>query len=244
MIGLLLVQARFDLRLLMRNGEQFLLTVLIPALLLVGLTVAPVVALDTPAGVPRVDGALAGVLSVAVLSSAFTSLAIGIGFDRRSGALLLLATTPLSRSAILLARALATFIVVALQFVLLLLVAVLLGWRPSGGLLGVIAFLMLGTASLGALGLALGGAVRAEATLAIANGLFLVLLLAGGTALPVSTLPGPLATVVSLLPTAALGDAFRTLLSGGAGSLAFDAVVLIVWSALGAAVARFTFRWS
>lgn len=244
MIGLLLLQSRFDLRLLMRNGEQFLLTVIIPTLLLVGLTVAPVVALDTPPGIPRVNSALAGVLSVAVLSSAFTSLAIGIGFDRRSGALLLLATTPLSRTAILVARAVATFVVVALQCILLLAIAALLGWRPSAALLGVIAFLALGTASLGALGLALGGAVRAEATLAIANGLFLILLLAGGTALPLSTLPTPLAHVVSLLPTAALGDAFRSLLGGGSGSLTFDAIVLVAWGAIGAVVARFTFRWS
>lgn len=243
MRSLTIQQAAFDLRLLLRNGEQFLLTLLIPTLLLIGLTVATVVTLDVPDGTSRVDTALAGVLSVAVLSSAFASLAIGVGFDRRSGALLLLATTPLSRTSILAARALATLVVVALQTLLLLVVAALLGWRPGGSLIAVFGFLILGTASLGALGLALGGAVRAEATLAIANGLFLVLLLAGGTALPPSTLPGPIAAVVSCLPTAALGDALRTLLAGAHGHLGLDAVILVLWGLAGALVARLTFRW-
>lgn len=241
--ALVTAQAGFDLRLVMRNGEQILLTILIPVVLLLGLTLTPLVTLDVPSGSARVDAALAGVLAVAVLSSAFTSLAISIGFDRRSGALLMLATTPLSRGAILVARCLATLLVVLLQVIVLSITALALGWRPGSGSALALVVIVVAALAFGALGFALGGAVRAEATLAVANGIFIVALLAGGTALPVSTLPGPLSAIAEWLPTAALGDALRCLLAGASGNVAVDMVILLAWGAAGALIAARTFRW-
>lgn len=241
--GLVITQARFDLRVVVRNGEQLLLTVLIPLALLLALSLSTFISLDVPAGVARVDAALAGVLSVAVLSSAFTSLAISVGFDRRSGALLMLATTPLSRSSILAARSLATLVIVLVQSLVLATAGALLGWRPDASALGALGLVILGSLSFGALGFALGGALRAEATLALANGIFLVLLFAGGTAVPASALPAPLSAIVSALPSAALGDALRTLLAGAAGSLLLDVVILVGWGVAGALIAARTFRW-
>ena len=241
MIDLVRRQATFDLRLLLRNGEQLLLTLIIPLVLLLILTLTPIVSVPTTGA--RINTALAGVLAVAVLSSAFTSLAISVGFDRRSGSFLMLATTPLSRASILCARSAATLIVVLGQAILLGFVAALLGWRPTASALLALAVIVIGALSLGALGFALGGAVRAEATLAVANAVFLALLLAGGTALPLSTLPGPLATFVQWLPSAALGDALRTILAGAPGVLWLDVAVLAAWGALGAIVASRTFRW-
>lgn len=243
MLALAWRESAFELRLLVRNGEQLLLTVAIPIVVLVALTLTAAIPLGQPAGVPRVDAALAGSLAIAVLSSAFASLAIAVGFDRRSGALLMLATTPLSRLTILAARAMAALCVVALQSLLLVAVAAALGWRPSAGSLAAIPVLVVGAASLGALGFALGGALRAEATLAVANGVFLLLLVAGGTALPPDALPGPVAAVVSWLPSALLGDALRSVLAGGQASLAVCLTGLVAWAALGAVVARATFRW-
>ena len=241
MIGLVSRQAAFDLRLLVRNGEQVLLTLVIPIVLLLVLTLTPIVSVPTDGA--RVNTALAGVLAVAVLSSAFTSLAISVGFDRRSGSLLMLATTPLSRASILLARSASTLVVVLGQAILLGIVAAALGWRPTVASLFALVVVVMGALSLGALGFALGGAVRAEATLALANAVFLVLLLAGGTALPLSTLPSPMAAVVQWLPSAALGDALRTVLAGAAGALWIDVAVLVIWGLAGAVVASRTFRW-
>lgn len=241
MIGLVSRQAAFDLRLLVRNGEQVLLTLVIPIVLLLVLTLTPIVSVPTDGA--RVNTALAGVLAVAVLSSAFTSLAISVGFDRRSGSLLMLATTPLSRASILLARSASTLVVVLGQAILLGIVAAALGWRPTVASLLALVVVVMGALSLGALGFALGGAVRAEATLALANAVFLVLLLAGGTALPLSTLPSPMAAVVQWLPSAALGDALRTVLAGAAGALWIDVAVLVIWGLAGAVVASRTFRW-
>ena len=243
----MIAQAGFELRLLLRNGEQFLLTVIIPIALLLGVTLVPAVPLDAPAGAARVPEALGGVLAVAVIASAFTSLAISVGFDRRSGALIMLATTPLSRQAILGARALATLAMVAIQVLLLALAAIALGWRPTASALALPAWVILGTAAFAALGFALGGAVRAEATLAIANATFLVLVAVGGTTFPASELPGPLATVVSVLPSSALADLLRwstgTLGGGGATALLVDAALVLGWGIAGALIASRTFRW-
>lgn len=242
----MITQAAFELRLLLRNGEQLLLTLIIPVALLLGVTLVPAVPLDAAPGAARVPEALGGVLAVAIIASAFTSLAISVGFDRRSGALLMLATTPLSRSAILGARALATMAMVAIQALLLVVTAVALGWRPGPSATALVPMCLLGTATFAALGFALGGAVRAEATLAVANATFLILVAVGGTTFPASDLPGPLATVVSWLPSAALGELLRWSTGAASGSgteLGVDVLLLVLWGAAGALVAGRTFRW-
>ena len=242
----MIAQAGSELRLLLRNGEQLLLTLVIPVALLIGASLVPAVPLDAPAGSARVPVALGGVLAVAIIASAFTSLAISVGFDRRSGALVMLATTPLSRQAILGARALAALAMVVIQALLLGVTALALGWRPTASALALPAWIVLGTAAFSALGFALGGAVRAEATLAIANAAFLVLVAVGGTTFPASELPGPLAGVVSMLPSSALADLLRWSTGAvGAGPVALvtDAALVLAWGVAGTLIAARTFRW-
>ena len=245
------LQATYDTRLTMANGEQLLLTVIIPVALLIGLVLVPAIdlAVDGVApDTPRVALALPGVVAVAVLSSAFASLAIATGFDRRSGALLLLATSPLSRVELVWARALSTLLIVAAQTVLLTVIAVALGWRPDAGSVAAIGFIVLGALALAACAIMIAGVLRAEATLAVANGIFLLLLVAGGTALPLSSLPAPVAAIAALLPSGALGEGLRwSLLSTPTtvwwtGPLA-NLAVLVAWMAIGAAIARRSFRW-
>jgi ABC-2 type transport system permease protein len=237
-------QAGFELRLLLRNGEQLLLTLIIPIALLLAVTYVRAVPLAGDAGADRLPEALGGVLSVAIIASAFTSLAISVGFDRRSGALLMLATTPLSRTSILGARILATLAVVILQAAVLVGIALALGWRPELPALALVPATLAGTACFAALGFALGGAVRAEATLAIANAVFLALVAIGGTTFPASQLPAPLDSLVSVLPSAALGDLLRWAAGTGQSTgLVLDALLLIAWGAVGVVVARRTFAW-
>ena len=59
----MITQAAFELRLLMRNGEQLLLTLIIPVALLLGVTLVPSIPLSTPPGAERVPEALGGVLA-------------------------------------------------------------------------------------------------------------------------------------------------------------------------------------
>jgi ABC-2 type transport system permease protein len=236
---MLRAQAGTELRLAFRNGEQVLLTLVVPALLLVGLTLLDVV----PLPAPRVAAVTPSVLALAVLSTAFTSQAIMLGFDRRYGVIRRLAATALPRWLLVAGRLAAVLATVAIQMVVLGLLAVALGWRPPlAGLAWAIPLVLLGCAAFGALGILLGGTLRAEVVLAVANAVWFVLLFAGGIVVPADRLPGPLATVAELLPSGALAGALRTTLTTGAPPGAAPVVVLLVWAVAATAVAVRTVR--
>ncbi|HET7763201.1 MAG TPA: ABC transporter permease [Phycicoccus sp.] len=233
-------QAGFEARTLLSNGEQLLVSVVLPGLALVGLTLASVPDLGPGR---RVDVATAGTFALAVVSTAFTGQAIATGFDRRAGVLRLLGTTPLGRGGLLLGKALAVLAVLAVQVVVLGALALALGWEPRpGGLLPALVGLLLGSGTFVALALLLAGTVRAEAVLALAN-LVWVLLLGLGVLLPTSQLPAGLATVARLLPSGALGDALRASLLEGTWPWPQWAVLAAWGLAAGLAATRW-FRWS
>lgn len=237
-----LAQARWETRLLLRNGEQLLLTLVIPIGILLGLTLTDV--LQQTDGPDRTAQALATVLTVSVISSAFTSLAIATGFERRSGALRLLGTTPLGRGELLGGKLLAMVVVTAMSSAVAVGVALVIGWRPTAGSAWALLGMALGTAAFSAWGMALAGLLRAEAVLAVANGLFLVLIVFGGVIIPADALPGPLAAIAPLLPSGALADALTDPLVLGAPPSAASLAVLAGWLVGGTALAARTFRWS
>ena len=238
-LRMLTAQARMELLLLLRNGEQLLLTLLIPITLLVGLTLLPVVELEGE----RVDSVVPGIVGLAVISTAFTGQAIAVGFDRRYGALKRLGATPLPRWGILGGKSAAVGGVVALQAVVLGAIGLGLGWRPSpaGLLLGAVV-LAVGTVTFGALGLLLGGALRAEVVLAVANIAWFVLLGLGGVVVPLAKLPDGLATVATLLPSGALVESLREALVGRVDVLGLAA--LVVWGAVAGVATVRTFKFT
>jgi ABC-2 type transport system permease protein len=77
-----LAQVRMETRLLLRNGEQLLLAVVIPVMVLIG-GVAAVKRQNVSLSVTPIDGLAPGVLALAIMSTSFTSLAIATGFERR-----------------------------------------------------------------------------------------------------------------------------------------------------------------
>lgn len=238
----LLAQVRRESAAVLSNGEQLLLTLALPLLALVALARTSVVPLDLPAGATRLDVVVPGVLAVAVLSTAFTGQAIAVAFDRRYGVLRLLGTTPLGRGGLVAGRAGAVLVVLLVQLVVLGGTAVALGWRPDPvGAFAAVPVLVLGAAALTALGLLLGGTVRAEGVLAVANLVWVLLVAAGGVLLP-SSAAGPLAPLVVWLPSGALGDGLRTALAEGVLPVR-DLAVLAAWTVVGAATARRWFRW-
>jgi ABC-2 type transport system permease protein len=226
---MLFTQARTEFVLTLRNGEQLLLTLLIPLGMLVGLTVLNVV----PVPSPRVDNVTPRVLALAVMSTAFTGQAIALGFDRRYGVLKRLAATALPRWSLVAGRMLAVLGVVVVQLAALGAVAATLGWHPEpAGLAPATLLILSGTAAFGALGVLLGGALRAEVVLAVANMVWLLLVVAGGIVLSVHALPGPLSVLATALPSGALAEGLRAALVEGTtpwGALG----VLLIW-ALGA----------
>ncbi|CAB4903240.1 unannotated protein [freshwater metagenome] len=231
-------QASYELKSTLRNGEQLLLTLIIPLALLLGLSLSSIVNLG---GTDRVAIVVPGILTLAVMSTAFTSLAVATGFERRYGSLTLLGTTPLTRTQILAAKGLAVAAVELIQFVMIIGVGLMLGWSATG--IGwAIILIVLGTAAFASLGLLLAGVLRAEATLAIANGIYLILLLAGGTIVSADRLPGSMSTTVQILPSAALGSGLREAMLHGSFAW-FPAVILLAWAGIGGGLAARFFKW-
>ncbi|WP_406305686.1 ABC transporter permease [Streptomyces sp. NBC_00885] len=233
-------QAAFETKMLLRNGEQLLLTVIIPSLLLVLFSTVDVV--DTGSGEP-VDFLAPGVLALAVMSTAFTGQAIATGFERRYGVLKRLGASPLPRWALMAAKTLSVLVTEVLQIVLLTVIAFGLGWSPHGNPSAVLLLLVLGTAAFSGLGLLMAGTLKAEATLAAANLVFLLLLVGGGVIVPLDRFPDAVASVLALLPISALSDGLRDVLQHGAGVPWGDLGILALWAVLGLGAAARLFRW-
>lgn len=240
---MIIAQAALETRMLLRHGEQLLLTVVIPTLLLVLFAAVRVVDLDAETTAGRTDVLTPGILALAVLSTAFTGQAIATGFERRYGVLKRLGATPLPRWALLTAKSGAVLATLTLQTALLTTVALALGWSPHGDPLTVAALLLLGTAALSGLGLLMAGTLPAEATLAAANLVFILFLFGGSVIIPLENFPDALATVLELLPVAALAEALRAVLHEGAAFPWQHAAVLTAWAVAGTAAAARWFRW-
>jgi len=236
--AMLAAQTRMELLLLLRNGEQLLLTMFIPITLLIGLTLLPIGDL----GATRVDRVLPAVMMVAVMSTAFTGQAIAVGFDRRYGALKRLGATALPKWGIIAGKSGAVALVVALQSILLGGIGLALGWRPEpvGLLLGAVV-IALGTVTFATLGLLLGGTLRAEIVLALANIIWFVLLGIGSVVLAGDGLHEAVVHVARLVPSGALALALDDALRGGIDWLAV--AILGAWAAVGGFLASRLFRF-
>ena len=231
-------QTAMELRLNLRHGESLLLTMVIPVLILVGVSQTSVVRLP---GSDRLGFLTPGVLALAVMSSAFTGQAISTGFERSYGVLKRLGASALSRRDLLVAKTLAVLAIIALQVTVVAVVAAALGWRPAlAGVPAALGLLLLGAAAFSGLGLLMAGTLRAEATLAAANLIYLVLLASGGV---MFALPARAAGLLELLPITALVDGLRSVLAhGGAGPVRCW-LVLAVWAVASIAAAARWFRW-
>ncbi|MFI6771955.1 ABC transporter permease [Nocardia sp. NPDC050412] len=237
-VAMMTAQTRLELILLLRNGEQLLLTMFIPITLLVGLSLLPFGDL----GEDRVDKIVPAVMMVAVMSTAFTGQAIAVGFDRRYGALKRLGATPLPRWGIVAGKSAAVLIVVVLQAMLLGAIGFALGWRPELAGLGLGALVIaLGTATFAAMGLLLGGTLKAEIVLALANILWFVMLGIASIVFASDDLPAAVNVLVRLVPSGALADtledAMRTSIDW------FGIAVLAAWGGISAFLATRFFRF-
>ncbi|HET8613916.1 MAG TPA: ABC transporter permease [Actinomycetales bacterium] len=233
-------QARLEASLVLRNGEQLLLALVLPVLLLVGLHAVHVPSLGPGR---RIDVLTPGVLALAVMSTSFTGQAIQTGFDRRYGVLRLLGTTPLGRSGLVGAKVVAVLAVQAVQVVVIGGVGLALGWRPQvAGVPAAVLVVALGTAAFVSLALLMAGTLRAEATLAAANLVWVLLLAGGGVVVPVGRMPGGLAHLAQVLPSGALGEAMRDALLHAHLAIV-PCLVLATWTLAAAALTARTFRW-
>jgi ABC-2 type transport system permease protein len=235
-------QAAMEITLTLRRGESLLLTLVIPVLLLIGVSKLDALTLPTD---DRVGFLVPGVLALAVMSTAFTAQAIATGYERSYGVLKRLGASALPRWGLLLAKSLAVLVVLALQSGILIGVGLALGWRPHlAGLVPAVALVALGTAAFSGLALLMAGTLRAEATLASANLIYLLLTAAGGVVVPLSSLPEGAQGPLRLLPITALTDGLRAVLDDDGGGAPLRVWLVLACWAVGAitAAARW-FRW-
>lgn len=238
----LIAQARAEVLMTLRRGESLLLSLGIPVLLLTFFSLVEV--LPAPPGTEQaVDFLAPGILALAVMSTALVGLAIATGFEREYLVLKRLGATPLGRPRLLAAKTIAILVVEAIQVAVLSGVAVLLGWRPDLGGLGVsLVAVVVATVAFAGLGLLMAGLLSGLTTLAAANGLYLVLLLLSGMLIPFDSLPAPVAAVARALPSGALTDVLRDGLGGGTVE-ATRLLVLAAWAVAAPVAAAVTFRW-
>ena len=240
-MSVLLAQLKSELRVIARNGEQLLVIIGIPTILLIFFCQVDVL----PRGDQNaVDFLLPGILALAVMSTAMVSLGIATGFERSYGVLKRLGATPLGTQRLVLAKSLAVVLVEVVQLLVLVGVGLILGWRGDlGAVAPVVGAVLLGTLAFAGIGLTLAGTLRGEVNLAAQNGLYLVLLLIGGIMFPLNSLPNWLQVPAQLLPSSALADVMRgalteTSLNGGAAW-----IVLAVWALVAPTAAAKLFRW-
>ncbi|MDE3083079.1 MAG: ABC transporter permease [Acidobacteriota bacterium] len=239
----LLAQTLAEVRMTVRRGETLLLTVGIPVLILVFFSTTHVTSSPTP---HRVDFIAPGVLALSVLSTSLVALSIATGFERSFGVLRRLHVTPLGQRRLIGAKVAGVLVTEAIQIVILSVVALALGWHPRGGLGGALAILglvLLATAGLAGMGLALAGRLRAEVNLAASNGLYLVLLLLSGIIVPATSLPGAIRAVMTWIPSGALADGLHRVLGSGGAPRLVDWLCLALWALAAPLLAARTFRF-
>ena len=234
-------QTRLELALSARRGENVLVTVIIPVVLLVFFSSFGLVH-DT-SGSP-LDYLVPGILSIAIVSTGMVNLGIATAYERYYGVLKRLGGSPLPRWGLLVAKAIAILGLEVFQVVLVVGVAIVgYGWAPHPAIGPVILALLLGTVTFSALGLAMAGVLRAEATLAIANGLYLFFLLVGNAVLPSAMLPASLRTIGSILPVTALSDTLRFGWGDPSSNPTGSYLLLAGWAIVATILASRSFRW-
>lgn len=232
-LRMLAAQTRMEMWLFLRNGEQLLLALFIPAALLIGFRYFGL----SKVGEGNFEHVVATIFALAVMSTSFTGLAIAVAFDRRYGALKMLGGTALPSSILIGGKAAATALLVIGQAVVLGALAVMMGWEFSlAGVLAIIPVLILGAACFASLGLLLGGTLKAELVLALANLIWFLLLGAAVAAISTDSLPSFLPTILQWTPSYALTALLVNTLELSVD--AFSVCVLVGWTVAGSVLAR------
>lgn len=229
-------QSAMEFRLTIRRGESLLVTLAIPVGVLIVFSKIEI------ANQP-LDVLVPGVLALAVIATSMVSLGIATGFERRYNVLKRLASTPLSRRGIVMAKMINIVAIEAIQVVVILAVAMALGWSFAWRVVPALAVLVVGSVAFSGLGLLLAGTLRAEATLALTNLLYLLCIGIGGVVYPIEDLSDGLAAVATVMPSGAFVQSLRAVLDPGSVALGWPLAILIAWAVVLPVLAIRLFRF-
>ncbi|MDY6050033.1 MAG: ABC transporter permease [Corynebacterium sp.] len=230
-------QARTETLLILRHGEQLLLSIVIPVALLIGVTYFPLENISSPQ-----ELALPFSLAIAAMSTGFTGQAIAVVFDRRYGALQRIGASGVPRWVIIGGKLIAVTIVSLIQAALLITIALIIGCRTtSTAIVPMVLTILVGLIAFTSWGLFLGGTLRSEIVLAGANLIWFLLLAAAGGAAMLFGDSAPHSLL--FIPSVALTQG---LLAAASGTVpVFHLVIMGLWGCAGIlfAVRRFRFDY-
>lgn len=234
-LRMMAAQGRMETILFLRHGEQQLLSVIIPLIMLFITARMPLLGDD--ASIAQI---FPMVLAIATTSSGFTGQAIALAFDRRYGALKRTGASGVPASTIIAGKVLAVTTMAALQTLLLGAAALALGWRADvpGVLLGLV-ILLIGVAAFTSLGMLMGGTLSSEMVLALGNLIWVVLVGLVGWVLYSQGLDA--AGWYNLIPSVALASGLTLAFDGSMPW--FQLLILLGWAAVATVAAVRWFRF-
>ncbi len=253
-IGAVVTQTRYGFKTLVRTPRVLVFSVLFPVVLLVFFN--SIFTSGQNATVEfhghKVDTATyftAGIIAYAVMTSAFSTLAVAIVARRERGELKRLRGTPVSPWTFMVAQVLRTVATVAAMVVALLLIGSLaFGVHiPGETAAGFVIYLVLGTATMCTLGIGLTAITPTEEVAStVAPFAAVILSFVSGVFIPINTLPNWLQQVGQIFPLYHLADGLQNTLfhvTSGIGLQASNITNLLVWGAAGLIVAVRRFKW-
>jgi ABC-2 type transport system permease protein len=191
-----------------------------------------------------------GMLAMAIMASAFTSLVIGLTVMRDNGQLKRLRGTPLPPWAFFTGQVVSRLVLIVVEAVLVLGLGRLLfhvSLPPSATAWATFALIaLLGAATFTAVGVAYTRLVaNADSAPALTQAAFLPLLFLSGAWFPISGLPHWLSSLANAFPLAPMLDGMRQALifGHGPGAIWPDVRKLLAWLVVALLVALRTFRW-
>lgn len=230
-----LAQGRIEALLMLRHGEQQLLSIVIPVAMLFISATMPILGESV-----SMDEIVPMILAIAVTSSGFTGQAISLAFDRRYGALKRTGASGVPARIIILGKILGVLVMVLAQVVIITVVAAVLGWTT--GLVGVVCgflTLIVGVACFTSLGLLMGGTLTSELVLGLANLIWIILVGVVGFVLYSQGLVD--AGWWNFIPSVALASGFTDAFSGTIPVL--QLLILCLWAGTASAAALKWFRF-
>ena len=249
-VKLALTQTRYALRGFLRQRSTISFTVAMPVVLLVLFNMIFHGKTTEFYGQPVPVGSYytAAMVAYEVMIMGFGSMLISVTTDRERGLLKRFRGTPMPSSVYLVAEIGQTIVVVAASVVVLVGVgAIFYHVKMSGDLLiGLVVYVVLGTASFCALSLAMTR-ICSTTDSASAIGPFSTVILAfiSGVFIPASQIPTWLLDIAQVFPLEHLARGLQTafLTPGSTGITAANLAVIAAWGLGGLLVAVRTFRW-
>lgn len=254
-VGLALRQTKFGLKSLARNPRAVVFSLVFPVVLLVLFNSifatgdASSTRLPGGAGLTLDAYFTAGIIAYAIVMSCFSTLAISLTSQRESGQLKRFRGTPMPPWTFMASQIFRSVLMVGLMAVVLLAIGrVAFDVEiPGETLPGLIVYVLLGTATMCSLGIALTTVARtADAASTIAPFGAVLIAFISGVFIPVEELPSWLEEVGRIFPLAHLAEGLQTTFSSSASGVGLNAenvAVLAAWGIVALAVAAREFRW-